>query len=64
MIQMQETDIIHEGQMSLLVLIVPGCKVGRMTRTVWVTWVTVLVGQMGFICKLNYLYVTRILHVL
>ena len=37
---------------------------GRMTRTIWVTWVTFLEGQVGFICKLNYLDVTRISHVL
>ena len=39
---------------------VPGLKVGRMTRTIWVTWVTFLVGQLGLIHKLNYLDVTRI----
>ena len=38
----------------------PGLKVGRMTRTIWVTWVTFLVGQVGLIHKLNYLDVTRI----
>ena len=37
-----------------------GLKVGQMTRTIWVTWVTFLVGQAGLICKLNYLDVTRI----
>ena len=37
-----------------------GLKVGRMTRTIWVTWVTFLVGQVGLIHKLNYLDVTRI----
>ena len=37
-----------------------GLKVGRMTRTIWVTWVTFLVGQVGLIYKLNYLDVTRI----
>ena len=31
-----------------------------MTRTIWVTWVTFLVGQVGLICKLNYLDGTRI----
>ena len=39
-------------------------SVGWMTRTVWVTWVTFLEGQVGFIRKLNYLDVTRISHVL
>ena len=39
---------------------ISGLKVGRMTRTIWVTWVTFLVGQMGLIHKLNYLDVTRI----
>ena len=29
-----------------------------MTRTIWVTWVTFLVGQVGLICKLNYLDIT------
>ena len=38
-----------------------GLKVGRMTRTMWVTWVTFLMGQVGLIHKLNYLDVTRIL---
>ena len=38
----------------------PGLKVGRMTRTMWVTWVTFLMGQVGLIHKLNYLDVTRI----
>ena len=38
----------------------PGLKVGRMTRNIWVTWVTFLVGQVGLICKLNYQDVTRI----
>ena len=37
-----------------------GLKVGRMTRTIWVTWVTFLVGQVGLIHKLNYLDVTWI----
>ena len=37
-----------------------GLKVGRKTRTIWVTWVTFLVGQVGLIHKLNYLDVTRI----
>ena len=32
-----------------------GLKVGRMTQTIWVTWVTFLVG---LICKLNYLDTT------
>ena len=40
--------------------IAPGLKVGRMTQTIWVTWVTFLVGQVGLIRKLNYLDVTRI----
>ena len=35
-------------------------KVGQMTRTIWVTWVTFLVGQVGLTCKLNYLDVTQI----
>ena len=34
------------------------------TRTIWVTWVTFLEGQVGIIRKLNYLNVTRISHVL
>ena len=42
----------------------PGLKVGQMIQTIWVTYVTFLVGQVGLICKLNYLDVTRILHVL
>ena len=29
----------------------PGLKVGWMTRTIWVTWVTFLVGQVGLICQ-------------
>ena len=37
-----------------------GLKVGRMTRTMWVTWVTFLKGQVGLIHKLIYLDVTRI----
>ena len=37
-----------------------GLKVGWMTRTIWVTF---LEGQVGLICKLNYLDVTRISHV-
>ena len=37
-----------------------GLKVGQMTQTIWVTWVTFLVGQVGLIHKLNYLDVTRI----
>ena len=37
---------------------------GRMTQTIRVTWVTFLVGQVGLICKLNYLDVTKISHVL
>ena len=39
-----------------------GLKVGRMIRTIWVTWVTFLEGQVSLICKLNYLDVTRIYH--
>ena len=39
---------------------VAGLKVGRMIRTMWVTWVTILMGQVGIIHKLNYLDVTRI----
>ena len=35
----------------------PGLKVGWMTRTIWVTF---LEGQVGLICKLNYLDLTRI----
>ena len=35
-----------------------------MIRTIWVTWVTFLEGQVGLIYKLNYLDVTRISHVL
>ena len=35
-----------------------GLKVGQMTWTIWVTWVAFLVGQVGLICKLNYLDVT------
>ena len=35
----------------------PGLKVGRMTRTMWVTF---LMGQVGLIRKLNYLDVTQI----
>ena len=42
----------------------PGLKVGWMTRAIWVTWVTFLVGQVGLICKLNCLDVTSISHVL
>ena len=38
-----------------------GLKVGQMTRTIWVTWVTFLVDQVGLIRKLNLLDVTRIL---
>ena len=37
-----------------------GLKVSRMTRTIWVSWVTFLLGQVGLICKLNYLDVTQI----
>ena len=37
-----------------------GLKVGRMTQTMWVTWVTFLMGQVGLIHKLNYLDVTWI----
>ena len=33
---------------------------GQMTQTIWVTSVTFLVGQVGLICKLNYLDVTQI----
>ena len=36
-------------------------KVGWMT---WTIWVTFLEGQVGLICKLNYLDVTQISHVL
>ena len=36
-------------------------KVGQMT---WTIWVTFLVCQVGLICKLNYLDVTQISHVL
>ena len=39
---------------------IPGLKVGRMIRTIWVTWVTFLLGQMDLIHKLNYLDVTQI----
>ena len=39
-----------------------GLKVGRMTRTIWVTRVTFLMGQVGLIRKLNYLDVTQILN--
>ena len=44
---------------------IPGLKVGQMTWTIWVTWVTTLVGQpklsqVGLICKLNYMDVTKI----
>ena len=35
-----------------------GLKVGYITQTIWVTWVTFLEGQMGLICKLNYLDIT------
>ena len=31
----------------------PGLKVGRMARTIWVTWFTILEGQVSLICKLN-----------
>ena len=44
-------------------LLLPELKVGQMTQTIWVTWVTILEGQVGLIHKLNYLNVTRILHV-
>ena len=37
---------------------VTGLKVGRMIQTIWVSWVTSLVGQVGLICKINYLDVT------
>ena len=47
-----------------LKLMRPGLKVGWMTQTTWVTWVTFLEGQKGLIHKLNYLDVTRISHVL
>ena len=43
---------------------VSGLKVGRMTRAIWVTWVTFLEGQVGLVRKLNYLDVTWISHVL
>ena len=39
---------------------VSGLKEGRMTRTIWGTWVTFLVDQVSLIRKLNYLDVTRI----
>ena len=42
----------------LLAKYMSGLKVGRMTRTIWVIWVTFLEGQVGLICKLNYLDVT------
>ena len=37
-----------------------GLKVGQMTRTIWITWVTFLVGQVGLICKPYYLDMTQI----
>ena len=43
---------------------ISGLKVGQMTRTIWVTWVTFFEGQVGLIHKLNYLDVTRMSHVL
>ena len=39
---------------------VSGLKMGQMTWTIRVTWVTFLVGQVGLICKLNCLDVTQI----
>ena len=38
-----------------------GLKVSRVTRTIWVTWVTFFVDQVGLIRKLNLLDVTQIL---
>ena len=43
--------------------LISGLKVGQVTRTIWVTWVTFLEGQVGLICKLTYLDVTWISHV-
>ena len=31
----------------------PGLKVGRMTQTIWITWVAFLAGLSGLIRKLN-----------
>ena len=42
----------------------PGLKVGQISRTIWVAWVTILEGQVGLIHKPNHLDVTRISHVL
>ena len=46
--------------MHIAIWLMSGLKVGRMTRTIWVTWVTFLVGQVVLIRKLNYLDVTQI----
>ena len=46
--------------LSVLLLVHAGLKVGWMTQTIWVIWVTFLVGQVGLIHKLNYLDVTWI----
>ena len=35
-------------------------KVGQMTQTIQVTWVSSLMGHVGLIHKLNYLDLTRI----
>ena len=40
---------------SILYIFTSGLKVGWMTQTIWVTWVTFLVGQVGLIRKINYL---------
>ena len=45
---------------SLIYSYVAGLKVGQMTQTIRVTWVTFLVGQVGIIRKIIYLDVTRI----
>ena len=42
---------------SCIATYIAGLKVSRMTHTIWVT---LLVGKVGFICKLNYLDVTQI----
>ena len=41
---------------------IAGLKVGKITQTVWVTWVTFFEGQVGLIRKLNCLDLTRISH--
>ena len=46
---------------SLQYVVHAGLKVGR---TIWVSWVIFLEGQVGLIRKINYLDVIRILHVL